>query len=161
MLKKYFILLLVLVIPFLSYSQEGFPVNGVNDIRENHYAFINANIIIDYKTKLENGILVIKNGVITSVGKDVSIPEGIRVFDLQGNYVYPSFIDLYTDYGIIDDESRNISSNWISSYNSPQMLSNKSGPFAWNESIRPEYNSVNYIKIDNKTSNKLRSEGLG
>ena len=98
--KKYFILLLVLIIPFLSYSQEGFPVNGVNDIRENHYAFINANIIIDYKTKLENGILIIKNGVITSVGKDVSIPEGIRVFDLQGNYIYPSFIDLYTDYGL-------------------------------------------------------------
>ena len=40
MLKKYFILLLVLIIPFLSYSQEGFPVNGVNDIRENNYAFI-------------------------------------------------------------------------------------------------------------------------
>ena len=161
MLKKYFILLLLLIFPFLSYSQEGFPVNGVNDVRENHYAFINANILIDYKTKLENGILVIKNGVITSVGKDVSIPEGIRVFDLQGNYIYPSFIDLYTDYGIIENESTNISSNWMSSYNNPQMLSNKSGPFAWNESIKPEYNSVDYLKIDNKKSNQLRNEGFG
>ena len=161
MLKKYFILLLVIIIPFISYSQEGFPVNGVNDVRENHYAFINANILIDYKTKLENGILVIKNGVIKSVGKDVSIPEGIRVFDLQGNYIYPSFIDLYTDYGIMENKSINISSNWMSSYNNPQMLSNKSGPFAWNESIRPEYNSVDYLKIDNKTSNQLRKEGFG
>ena len=161
MLKKYFILLLVIIIPFISYSQEGFPVNGVNDVRENHYAFINANILIDYKTKLENGILVIKNGVITSVGKDVSIPEGIRVFDLQGNYIYPSFIDLYTDYGIMENKSINISSNWMSSYNNPQTLSNKSGPFAWNESIRPEYNSVDYLKIDNKISNQLRKEGFG
>ncbi|MAS39533.1 MAG: amidohydrolase [Flammeovirgaceae bacterium] len=161
MKKKYTIFLLLFIAPFISMSQEGFPVNGVNDNRENHYAFINANIIIDYKTKLENGILVIKDGVIESVGKDVSIPQGIRIFDLGGNYIYPSFIDLYTDYGIIQNEPLSSSTSFGSSYTNPQMLSNKNGPFSWNESIRPEYNSVENIKFDLKKSDQLRNEGFG
>ena len=161
MKKKYTIFLLLFIVPFISMSQEGFPVNGVNDNRENHYAFINANIIIDYKTKLENGILVIKDGVIESVGKDVSIPQGIRIFDLGGNYIYPSFIDLYTDYGIIKNEPLSSSTSFGSSYTNPQMLSNKNGPFSWNESIRPEYNSVENIKFDLKKSDQLRNEGFG
>jgi hypothetical protein len=144
--------------PFLIFSQEGFPINGVSDIRDNHYAFINANIIIDYKTNLENGVLVIKNGVVQAVGEGVTIPKGIRVFDLKGNYIYPSFIDLYTQYGIVENNLSGTSSNYTSSYNNPQMLSNKSGPFSWNESIRPEYNSVENIKIDEKLSAQLSNE---
>ena len=161
MAKKYFILLIFSIYPFLIFSQEGFPINGVSDIRDNHYAFINANIIVDYKTNLENGVLVIKNGVVQAVGKGVTIPKGIRVFDLKGNYIYPSFIDIYTQYGIVENNLSGTSSNYTSSYNNPQMLSNKSGPFSWNESIRPEYNSVENIKIDEKLSAQLRKEGFG
>ena len=158
---RYIFSFLLLISPFLTFSQEGFPLNGVEDVRDNHYAFTNANIIVDYNTTIENGILIIKNGVITSVGKDVSIPEGIRKFDLTGNYIYPSFIDLYTNYAIVENKSNSSSSGWMSSYNNPQMLSNKDGAFSWNESIRPEYNSVENIKFDQKKSNDLRKEGFG
>ena len=158
---RYILSLLLFISPFLTFSQEGFPLNGVEDVRDNHYAFTNANIIVDYNTKIENGTLIIKNGIITNVGKDITIPEGIRKFDLSGNYIYPSFIDLYTNYAIVENKSRSSSSGWMSSYNNPQMLSNKDGAFSWNESIRPEYNSVENIKFDQKKSNDLRKEGFG
>ena len=54
---------------------EGFPINGVEDVRDNHYAFINAKIHVDYKTTIDNGILIIKNGIIEDVGSSIDIPE--------------------------------------------------------------------------------------
>ena len=102
-----FILILLLSFPFLSFSQEGFPLNGVEDNRKNYYAFTNAKIFVDYKNVIESGTLIIKNGKIISVGKDIDIPDGVRTFDLYGSYVYPSFVDLYTDYAIVKNKRGN------------------------------------------------------
>ncbi len=155
----------IIFLSFLStknlYSQEGFPLNGVEDSRDNHYAFINAKIIVDYKTSIDNGTLIIKNGQIVSVGQNILIPKGIRAFDLKGSYIYPSFIDIYSDYGIVKERKTNSSSNWMSSYTNPKILSAKDGPFGWNESVNSEFNSVENIKIDNKKSNLMRKEGFG
>ena len=158
---RIFLLLISLLCSFNSYSQEGFPINGVEDIRDNHYAFINAKIHLDYETSIDNGTLIIKNGLIEDVGSNIDVPNGIRVFDLDGKHIYPSFIDLYSDYAIVKNERGRPSSNWMSSYTNPQMLSKKNGPFAWNESIRPEYNSVENIKFDDKKSKVLRNQGFG
>ena len=89
------------------------------------------------------------------------MPDGIRVFDLDGKHIYPSFIDLYSDYAIVKSERRRPSSNWMSSYTNPQILSNKNGPFSWNESIKPEVNSVENLKFDEKRSKELRNIGFG
>ncbi|MDG2341967.1 MAG: amidohydrolase family protein [Cytophagales bacterium] len=153
--------LLFFFVSYTSLSQEGFPLNGVEDNRDNHYAFINAKIHLDYKTSIDNGTLIIKNGLIENVGSNVQIPNGIRVFDLEGKHIYPSFIDLYSDYAIVKGERRRPSSNWMSSYTNPQMLSNKNGPFSWNESIKPEINSVENLKFDEKRSKELRGLGFG
>ena len=158
---RIFFLLVIFLCSFHSYSQEGFPTNGVEDVRDNHYAFINAKIHLDYKTTIDNGILIVKNGLIDGVGSNINIPDGIRVFDLAGKQIYPSFIDLYSDYAIVKSERRSPASNWMSSYTNPQMLSNKNGPFSWNESIRPEYNSVENIKLDDNMSKTLRNQGFG
>ncbi len=144
-----------------SYSQEGFPLNGVEDSRENHYAFINANIQVDYSTLINNASMIIKDGIIVSIGQNIPIPPDIRVFDLQGKYIYPSFIDLYSDYAIVKKERPSGSSNWMSAYNNPQMLSNKNGAFGWNESIHPEFNAVENIKFDKNKSSQLRAQGFG
>jgi imidazolonepropionase-like amidohydrolase len=158
---RIFFLLLTLLCSFYSYSQEGFPINGVEDIRDNHYAFINAKIHLDYKTSIDNGTLIIKNGLVEDVGSNIDIPNGVRVFDLDGKHIYPSFIDLYSDYAIVKNERRRPSSNWMSSYTNPQVLSYKNGPFSWNESIKPEVNSVENIKFDEKRSKELRNIGFG
>ena len=152
---RIFFLLLTFLCSFYSYSQEGFPINGVEDVRDNHYAFINAKIHVDYKTTINNGVLIIKNGIIENVGSGIDIPEGIRVFDLNGKHIYPSFIDIYSDYAIVKSERRRPSSNWLSGYTNPQILSNKNGPFSWNESIKPEVNTIENLKFDEKRSKEL------
>ena len=49
---RVFFLLLSFLCSFYSYSQEGFPTNGVEDIRENHYALTNAKINLDGKQQI-------------------------------------------------------------------------------------------------------------
>ena len=45
---------------------------------------------------IENGTVVIQNGKITAVGRDVRIPSGVPVIDVKGKYVMPGLIDSHT-----------------------------------------------------------------
>ncbi len=161
-MKFFRFFLLLFFVSYVSLSQEGFPLNGVEDNRENHYAFINAKIFVDYKTVIENGTLIIKNGKIISVGKDIETPKGVKVFNLDGKFIYPSFIDLYTDYGIVKKRGNNQGgASSFRSFMSTKMESEKLGPYGWNDAINAEYNVVENIKIDDKKSKQLRDIGFG
>ncbi|MBN1222016.1 MAG: amidohydrolase family protein [Candidatus Aminicenantes bacterium] len=50
--------------------------------------------------KIENGIVVLWEGKIAAVGKQVSIPDGATIIDATGKYVMPGIVDAMTYYGI-------------------------------------------------------------
>src|SRR5919202_449747 len=83
-----------------AWSQETFPENGVADPRHGYYAFTNATIVKDANTTLSNATLIIKDGKIVSVGNNLKAPAGAVEVNCTGKYIYPSFIDIYADYGI-------------------------------------------------------------
>jgi len=49
---------------------------------------------------IEGGTVVMWEGKIAAVGKQVSIPEGAQIIDATGKYVMPGIIDAMTYYGI-------------------------------------------------------------
>ncbi len=49
---------------------------------------------------IEDGIILIENGKIKKVGKDVEIPEGSEIIDAKGKHILPGFIDGHTHIGI-------------------------------------------------------------
>lgn len=49
---------------------------------------------------LKGGDLLIENGKIAAIGLDLAAPEGARVIEAAGMYVYPGFIDGYTHLGL-------------------------------------------------------------
>jgi imidazolonepropionase-like amidohydrolase len=49
---------------------------------------------------IENGTVLIQNGTIRAVGKNVSIPKGVEVVDVTGKYVMPGLIDSHTHIGL-------------------------------------------------------------
>ena len=152
MLKRLTIILLV----FFSidcYSQESFPVNGIKDEFKPIYAFTNAHIV-NAENELENATLVIQGNKIIEIGTAISIPENAIVYDLEGDYIYPSFIDLYSDYGLPKLKERTYSSR-------PQYDSKKDGAFHWNEAIHPEIIAADLFTNDNKKAEKLRNFGIG
>jgi imidazolonepropionase-like amidohydrolase len=51
---------------------------------------------------IENGTIIIQNGKITNVGKDVQIPNGIKVIDVTGKYVMPGIIDSHSHIALTD-----------------------------------------------------------
>ena len=83
-----------------SFSQETFPRNGVADHREGLYAFTNATIYKSWNEKLDNATLVIRKGRVEAVGQGIAVPPGAVVIDAKGKTIYPSFIELVSDYGM-------------------------------------------------------------
>lgn len=138
------------------FAQPTFPSNGVYDHREGLYAFTNATIHTSYKQTVENATLVIRDGKIEAVGVGVAVPEGAVVVDLDGKHIYPSFIDLYNEYGL--EKAKAVGTR---SRRQPQMLSNKTGAFLWNEALKPEFNAAYTFKVSNKAAQGLRKYGFG
>src|SRR5688572_6480485 len=99
--KKFpFLLGLLFVMHSAATAQVTFPVNGIADPKAKCFAFTNATIVKDAQTTLKNATLVIREGRIVGTGTGVTIPKDAVVIDCSGKYIYPSFIDIYSDYGI-------------------------------------------------------------
>ncbi|WP_114792828.1 amidohydrolase family protein [Niabella yanshanensis] len=138
-------------------AQVTYPVNGIADERGRSYAFTNATIIKNSSSSLSNATLIIRDGKIVSLGA-VSIPEGAVVIDCKGQYIYPSFVDIYSDYGIAMPQR----AGGESSFFGPQQLStNTKGPFSWNQAIRSEVNGYDLFTTDAKKAEALREQGFG
>ena len=56
------------------------------------------------KGDIDNGVLLIKEGKIAAIGKDIAIPEGARVIDAEGCIILPGLIDSFTNLGTVEAE---------------------------------------------------------
>ena len=99
-LKSGLVLMVLIMCTFHLTSQETFPRNDVLDERSDAYAFTNATIVVDHNTTIKDGVLLIHKGFIIDAGSNVSIPNGYTRIDMDGKHIYPSMIDLHTNYGM-------------------------------------------------------------
>ena len=135
-------------------AQEYFPKNdGVKTRNTNYTVFKNARIHVDPQTTIENGMFAIKQGKITAVGKSINVPKNSIVVDLEGKEVYPSFIDLFSDFGIKEPKK-------AEGGNGPQYDASREG-FYWNDHIRPDTDAVDHFSFDEKEAEKLHKAGFG
>ena len=151
---KFIKTVLILLISFPLFSQETFPNNGVESTFSPIYAFTNAHLIMSSEKEIVNGTLLIQEDKILAADSLVILPEGSIIKDMKGSYIYPSFIDLYSNYGIKTPER--------GSYNyRPQYESNKEGAYHWNEAIHPEIHAFESFKYDKKQAEEYRGLGFG
>ena len=99
-MKRIFLWIFLVSLMVNTSAQESFPINGIRDIRAGLYAFTNATIVQNEKNKIENGSLLIKQGKILAVGANIVIPKEAIIINCAGKFIYPSFVDPYTDYGV-------------------------------------------------------------
>ena len=59
-------------------------------------AIRNATIITINAGDIENGTILVRNGKIAAVGKNVTIPAGVRTIDGTGKFVMPGIIDAHS-----------------------------------------------------------------
>ena len=154
MFKKLLLLLSMFGILSLS-AQDYFPKNdGVTSKNTNFTAFINAKIYITPTYVVENGILLIQEGRVINVGQGIKLPENTVLIDLEGKSIYPSFVDIYSDFGIAKTKRKSGGSR------SAQYSASREG-FYWNDHIRPEQNAIDQFKYDDKTAKSLLEAGFG
>lgn len=55
--------------------------------------------------QIENGSVLVRNGKITGVGKNIAAPKDVKVIDAKGLHVYPGLIDAGTEVGLIEIRS--------------------------------------------------------
>lgn len=141
-----------------SFAQETFPKNDVLDERPSAVAFINATVVTSPSEQLKNATMLIKNGKIISVATNNSVPEEYRVIDLKGKYLYPSFIEMFSEYGQPEVKRPPYRSPFVSK---EQIQSDTKGPYNANEAIKSHYNSAENFTVDKKQAATLRGQGFG
>ena len=149
-------ILLLLFFSFLlpkTYAQEYFPNNeSVQNKTSNFTAFTNAKIYVTPTQVIEKGTLLIQNGKVIGVGTNISIPKNCTTINLEGRCIYPSFIDIYTSFGIEKPKG--------TTERNPMYDTKRSG-FYWNESIRSEVNAYEAFKYDQTKAEELLKAGFG
>ena len=152
---KRLILLCSLLGAFTVFAQDYFPKNdGVKSKNTNFTAFTNAKIFVTPSKSIQNSTLLIQDGKVINVGTTLIIPKNTVIIDLKGKSIYPSFIDLYSDFGVSKPKRK------TSSGRSPQYSASREG-FYWNDHIRPEQNAIDQFKYDDKAAKTLLAAGFG
>ena len=64
------------------------------------YAITNARVVPVSSPTLERATVVVRDGLIVSVGANAAVPADARVIDGSGHTIYPGFIDALTNLGI-------------------------------------------------------------
>ena len=139
-------------------AQQTFPVNGVAEPKTGSYVFTNATIVKDGQTTLTNAILVVRDGKIIAVGNNITVPKDAVVIDCSGKYIYPSFIDIYSDYGIAAPQRQQGGFN----FGGPaQLTSNQKGAYGWNQAIHSDVEGAKIFIADDAKAKPLREAGFG
>jgi len=153
-MKKLFFLLFFLSLSVM-HAQDYFPTDeGVKTTENTIFAFTNATIYVTPDEVIKKGTLLIKDGKVVRVGKSVKIPKGTPTTDLSGKTIYPSFIDIYADFGIAKPKRKSSRSR------TRQYAASREG-YYWNDHIRPETNPINDFKFDAKKAKGLINAGFG
>ncbi len=144
---------------FTAVAQETYPVNGVAEPKEACYAFTHATIVKDAQTTLQDATLVIRNGKIVAAGASAAVPKDAVVIDCKGKYIYPSFVDIYSDYGMPAIQRRTFGG--FGGGTGPQFISATKGAYGWNQAVKSEVNAAQLYNADEAKAKGLREQGFG
>ncbi len=155
MKKLSFLFSLICLLGLSSQSQTTYPTNGTTNPINTYYAFLNATIITDYENELKNATLLIQNEKIIAIGQKMDLPVGTVTVDLKGKFIYPSFIDIYSDYGLnsfrIERKTRG-----------PQMEKQyQKGAYGWNQAVRSEVTAHTQFNHQPEKTNEFKKIGIG
>ena len=136
-------------------AQEYFPKNdGVKSENQNFIAFTNATIHLNPDQVIKNASLLIQNGKVSNSGQNINIPKNSLIIDLKGKSIYPSFIDVYSNFGIKSQKAKGKTSKTV-------QYDTKRQGYYWNEHITPEKSAFTEFKFDDKKAKELLKEGFG
>ena len=134
-------------------AQVGYWPNDTKGKDRSLYAVKNITLYQDYRTKVENAVLVFQEGKIVASGK-VNIPKNAVVIDGRGAFVYPSFIDPYASIGV--EKAKRSEYNPGSTY-----LPTDATSAAYNDAVKADTRAVSTFTNQGKDFQDYLNQGFG
>ena len=76
------------------------PVVGLRDSQASAYALTGANIVIRPGEVISDGIVLVEDGYFVEVGRDIAIPSRFQRIPCDGKFLYPAFIDAWSEQSV-------------------------------------------------------------
>ncbi len=144
-----------LAFPLILNSQIG-PTKGLRKNPSEVFALKNAKIIVNSEKTIENGTIIIRNGIIENVGKNIKIPSDAHVIDCSEKWIYPGFTEPYLVYK--EEKERKPS---MASYIGPETVKKEEkGTGYWNPEVHPEKDITDVVSIDDNLLKKYHESGF-
>ena len=134
-------------------AQETATPNGIADNRSEALALTGATLYLPDGQYLDNGTLLIRDGLIVDVLPAGDVPDGYFALDMRGRYVYPGLIDINTGYGIPAPGRPAPGSG-------AEVLESSGLAYNANDAIRAHYRAVQDFKPDQSRAEELRKLGF-
>ena len=155
---KKVLLLLSLLSMQQAFAQFRLPQAKLSDEKSHTFLLVNATVIPSPGQKMEAASVYVKDGKIAAIGKDLKVPAGTYRRDAKGAWVYPSFVDLFSSYGMTAAAAAKQDRNYPMS---PQYESSRPGVFLWNQALKPELDAAAFFQAQSKEAEELRKLGFG
>lgn len=133
------------------------PVEGLHDNTPGLVALTHARLVIRPGTVIEDGTLVMRDGVIVSAGASGVVPDGALAIDLGGKTVFAGFIDADSNYAQTADSTPVSAQPAVAMPYTPMP---QQGARHWNSRVRPERDLSQQLQPDPKKAEALRKLGF-
>ncbi|MDR9487949.1 amidohydrolase family protein [Salibacter sp.] len=151
-MKNIFSFLFALLTSSAAISQSTRPELPVSNPKAGIYALQNATVYTP-SGYVQNATLLIEKSKIISVGAGINVPENAIKINCEGLYIYPSFVELNSSFGLPKPEKKKVKR--------PQYNRTEKGAFGWNEAIKTTQKAVEDFKTDKDHAEKLQKLGIG
>jgi imidazolonepropionase-like amidohydrolase len=152
-MKARHLLFLFAMFVSVQLSAQFGPDNGVKASAPKYVLIQHATIMVKPGQTLLDADLLLQNGKIVQVGKNLK-QDGAVALDYTGKVLVPSFIDMFSSVGLDPVTFKN--NGWR-----PQLESNKEGAYYWNEAVHPELAAAAAYKSTENSSEQLQQSGFG
>lgn len=138
----------------VSLAQTTFVTNGPANPKPEFVAYTHAHVFVNANQEITDATIVVDKGKIVTISSGGKVPVGAREINLKNKTVYPSFVDLYSNYGIqIPTVNKN-------NTHGEQFNSNKAGAYAWNEALKPELDAASLFSPNANAAHEWRCMGF-
>lgn len=135
-----------------SVAQDTATPNGIADNRNSAFAFTNGNLY-QGNGEVINGTMLIRDGSIIEVASNLDVPDGYFEIDLNGRYIYPGLIDIYSELGIEELES-------VDDNGAAENLFPSAGALNVNDAIRSHFRASTAYEPDEDEIKEYRELGF-
>lgn len=118
----------------------------------------NVRVYLDAETQLERANVVIRDGLIHSIGKDIPVPADAIVLDEPGSVVYPGFIDAVSSWGQ-DSQKRPADQTTLDGYDLSSETLAKT-PMENRKGLMPQFQAIDALKIEAEPLEGWQKQGV-